>query len=42
MIGQGLPAPRNRECVERMGAAIRTAGAVPAWIGAVEGGSSSA
>ena len=37
VIGQGLPAPRNRECVERMGAAIRTAGAVPAWVGAVEG-----
>ncbi|MGH2630117.1 MAG: pseudouridine-5'-phosphate glycosidase [Actinomycetota bacterium] len=37
VIGQGLPVPRNRECVERMGGAIRAAGAMPAWIGAVEG-----
>ena len=37
VIGQGLPAPRNLECVERMGAAIRSAGAVPAWIGVVDG-----
>ncbi|MET0801455.1 MAG: pseudouridine-5'-phosphate glycosidase [Actinomycetota bacterium] len=37
VIGQGLPVPRNRECVERMGGAIRTAGAVPAWIGAAGG-----
>lgn len=37
VIGQGLPVPRNRECVERMGGAIRAAGAVPAWIGTVEG-----
>lgn len=37
VIGQGLPVPRNEECVRRMGAAIRGAGAVPAWIGTVEG-----
>jgi pseudouridine-5'-phosphate glycosidase len=37
VIGQGLPTPRNRECVERMGGAIRAAGAVPAWIGVVDG-----
>jgi pseudouridylate synthase len=35
VIGQGLPHPRNVECVERMGGAIRSAGAVPAWIGVV-------
>ena len=37
VIGQGLPFPRNVECVERMEAAIRGAGAVPAWIGVVDG-----
>jgi pseudouridylate synthase len=37
VIGQGLPVPRNTECVERMSAAIRNAGAVPAWIGTVDG-----
>jgi pseudouridylate synthase len=37
VIGQGLPVPRNRECIDRMGGAIRAAGAVPAWIGVVEG-----
>lgn len=37
VIAQGLPAPRNLECVERMGAAVRASGAVPAWIGVVEG-----
>jgi len=37
VIGQGLPVPRNEECVRRMGTAIRGAGAVPAWIGTVEG-----
>jgi pseudouridine-5'-phosphate glycosidase len=37
VIGQGLPYPRNRECVERMSGAIRDAGAMPAWIGVVEG-----
>ena len=37
VIGQGLPSPRNRECVERMGGAIRAAGAVPAWVGVVGG-----
>jgi pseudouridine-5'-phosphate glycosidase len=37
VIGQGLPAPRNEECVQRMGAAIREAGAVPAWVGAIDG-----
>jgi pseudouridylate synthase len=37
VVAQGLPPPRNLECVERMTAAIRSAGAVPAWIGVLEG-----
>jgi pseudouridine-5'-phosphate glycosidase len=37
VIGQGLPTPRNRECIERMSAAIRASDAVPAWIGVVDG-----
>jgi len=37
VIGQGLPHPRNTECAERMTGAIRRAGAVPAWIGLVDG-----
>lgn len=37
VIGQGLPSPRNEECVLRMSGSIRAAGAVPAWIGVVEG-----
>jgi pseudouridylate synthase len=37
VIGQGLPHPRNVECIERMEGAIRRAGAVPAWV-AVLGG----
>lgn len=37
VVGQGLPPPRNLECVERMSGAIREAGAVPAWIGVVDG-----
>ena len=37
VIAQGLPPPRNRECVERMTAAIREAGAVPAWVGVAGG-----
>jgi pseudouridylate synthase len=37
VIGQGLPTPRNRECIERMSAAIRAGDAVPAWIGVVDG-----
>jgi pseudouridine-5'-phosphate glycosidase len=37
VIGQGLPMPRNGECVERMSAAITGAGAVPAWVGVVDG-----
>ena len=37
VIGQGLPPPQNAECVERMSGAIRGAGAVPAWIGVVDG-----
>jgi pseudouridine-5'-phosphate glycosidase len=37
VVGQGLPFPRNRECVERMSEAIRAVAAVPAWIGAVDG-----
>jgi pseudouridylate synthase len=37
VIGQGLPHPRNEECARRMGEAIRTTGAVPAWVGTVDG-----
>jgi pseudouridine-5'-phosphate glycosidase len=37
VIGQGLPHPRNLECIERMSGAIRDAGAVPAWTGVVDG-----
>ncbi len=37
VIGQGLPVPRNGECVDRMTGAVRAAGAVPAWIGVVDG-----
>jgi len=37
VIGQGLPAPRNLECIERMAGAIRAAGAAPAWVGVVDG-----
>jgi pseudouridylate synthase len=37
VIGQGLPFPRNLECVERMSAVIRANGATPAWIGAIDG-----
>jgi pseudouridine-5'-phosphate glycosidase len=37
VIAQGLPPPRNLECVERMTAAVRAAGAVPAWTGVVDG-----
>lgn len=37
VIGQGLPSPRNEECVRRMSRAIRGAGGVPAWIGATDG-----
>jgi pseudouridine-5'-phosphate glycosidase len=37
VVGQGLPPPRNLECVERMSGAIREAGSVPAWIGVLDG-----
>ena len=37
VIGQGLPQPRNLECVERMSAAIRERDAVPAWIAVIDG-----
>jgi pseudouridine-5'-phosphate glycosidase len=37
VVGQGLPPPRNLECVERMSGAVREADAVPAWIGVVDG-----
>lgn len=37
VIGQGLPHPRNVECIERMSGAIRAAGSIPAWIGVVDG-----
>jgi pseudouridine-5'-phosphate glycosidase len=37
VIGQGLPFPHNQECARRMDDAIRAAGAVPAWVGVVDG-----
>ena len=37
VIGQGLPHPRNLECIDRMSGAIRAAGSVPAWIGVIDG-----
>jgi pseudouridine-5'-phosphate glycosidase len=37
VLSQGLPVPRNAECVVRMASAIRERDAVPAWIGIVEG-----
>jgi pseudouridine-5'-phosphate glycosidase len=37
VVAQGLPPPRNLECVERMSAAVRASGAVPAWTGVVDG-----
>ncbi len=37
VVSQGLPPPRNLECVERMSEAVRSAGAVPAWIGIAGG-----
>jgi pseudouridine-5'-phosphate glycosidase len=37
VIGQGLSFPRNVECIDRMSDAIRASGAVPAWIGVVDG-----
>ena len=37
VIGQGLPVPRNRECIERMTEAVRPAGAESAWIGVLDG-----
>jgi pseudouridylate synthase len=37
VVSQGLPAPRNLECVERMSSAISAAGSVPAWVGVVRG-----
>jgi pseudouridine-5'-phosphate glycosidase len=37
VIGQGLPHPRNVECIDRMADAIRSAGAVPAWVGVLAG-----
>lgn len=37
VIGQGLPHPRNVECIERMAGAIRGSGAVPAWVGVLGG-----
>jgi pseudouridylate synthase len=37
VIGQGLPHPRNLECIARMDGAVRGAGAVPAWVGVLDG-----
>jgi pseudouridine-5'-phosphate glycosidase len=37
VIGQGLPHPRNVECIDRMAGAIRRAVAVPAWVGVLSG-----
>lgn len=38
VLSQGLPVPRNAECAAAMAAAIRERGAVPAWIGVLDGG----
>jgi pseudouridine-5'-phosphate glycosidase len=37
VIGQGLPYPRNLECIDRMSGAIVAQGALPAWTGVVDG-----
>ena len=37
VIGQGLPIPQNVECVSRMDRQVRGEGAVPAWIGVIDG-----
>jgi pseudouridine-5'-phosphate glycosidase len=37
VVAQGLPPPANAECVERMDAAVRAAGGVPAWVGVLDG-----
>jgi pseudouridine-5'-phosphate glycosidase len=37
VIGQGLPHPRNLECLDRMDRAIRDAGALPAWTAVLDG-----
>ncbi len=37
VVAQGLAPPRNAESVERMSGEIRSAGAVPAWIGVAHG-----
>jgi pseudouridylate synthase len=37
VIGQGLPFPRNLECLERMEGAIRGADALPAWTAVLDG-----
>jgi pseudouridylate synthase len=37
VVGQGLPVPHNWRCVERMSGAVRAAGAVPAWVGVLDG-----
>jgi pseudouridylate synthase len=37
VIGQGLPIPQNKECVSRMDREVREHGAVPAWIGVIDG-----
>jgi pseudouridylate synthase len=37
VIGQGLPYPRNLECLERMDGAIRGAGSLPAWTAVLDG-----
>jgi len=37
VIGQGLPFPRNLECLDRMHGAIGAAGALPAWTAVLDG-----
>lgn len=37
VIAQGLPPPRNVECIQRMTSAVRASGAVPGWTGVVDG-----
>jgi pseudouridine-5'-phosphate glycosidase len=37
VLAQGLPIPRNLEALERMDAAVRPSGAVPAWTAVLDG-----
>jgi pseudouridine-5'-phosphate glycosidase len=37
VLAQGLPPPINREAAQRIDAAVRRSGAVPAWVAVIEG-----